>query len=196
MRMERLAFEVLKVLGNVAVSTADVIGAILTSPYGASYSRLQKRAREIERGRTDTKQKSREQREFYDLLYRLKRDGFIAGKQAGNKNLWLRTAKGGKKVDTLENYFAKTHPRKKYEKENDSEIKIIAFDIPEKYRRKRWWLRGAVKSMGFTMLQKSVWVGKCKLPRDFIEDVKLMGLLPHVEILAVTKTGSLKELTR
>ncbi|OGY99838.1 MAG: hypothetical protein A2945_02490 [Candidatus Liptonbacteria bacterium RIFCSPLOWO2_01_FULL_52_25] len=196
MRMERLAFEVLDALGEVAMSTAEVIEAILTSPYGSSYGRLQKRTREIEQERAGVKQRSREQREFYDLLYRLKRDGFIAGKQTGNKNRWLRTAKGEKKIDILKKYFSETRPRNKYEKENDSEIKIIAFDIPEKYRRKRWWLRGAVKSMGFTMLQKSVWVGKFKLPQEFIGDIKFMGLLPYVEILAVTKTGSLKELTR
>ena len=119
---------------------------------------MQKRTREIEQERAGVKQRSREQREFYDLLYRLKRDGFITGKQTGNKNRWLRTAKGEKKIDILKKYFSETRPRNKYEKENDSEIKIIAFDIPEKYRRKRWWLRGAVKSMGFTMLQKSVWI--------------------------------------
>ena len=46
------------------------------------------------------------------------------------------------------------------------------------------------------MLQRSVWVGKCKLPDELMDDLNTIGLLPYVEILAVTKRGSLKELTR
>ena len=195
MRKGQLVLKTLEALARVAMSTATVVEAILTSPYGTSYGRLQKRAREIEQEREKAKQKSREQRQIYDLIYRLNRDGLIARKKSGSK-LWQLTIKGKNELTTLKKYLAEQPERKSYKKENGSELKIVAFDIPEKYKRRRNWLRAVLKNLGFTMLQKSVWVGKNKLPEEFIGDVHKLGLLSYLEILAVTKSGSLKEITR
>jgi len=191
----RLTLAVLKALGEGVLSTAEVIDVILTSPYGSSYGYLQRRMQKTSNQRMISGEQLGRRREFYDLLSRLKRNGLIAKKESGGNNRWRLTAQGRKVASTLGAYFQKVFPRNQYEKESDNEIKIIAFDIPEAHKRKRWWLRSTIKNLGFTMLQKSVWVGKYKLPQQFIEDLDRTGLLPYVEILAVTKSGSLKAIT-
>ena len=46
----------------------------------------------------------------------------------------------------------------------------------------------------FTKLQQSVWLGKSKLPEEFFEALENLSILPCVEILGVTRTGTLKQL--
>lgn len=98
-------------------------------------------------------------------------------------------------MKTLRNYY-RSPLQRSYRKDGNAdgnELKIIAFDIPEKFRRKRNWLRKTLAGFGFTMLQKSVWAGKAALLHEFIEDLDTLSLTPYIEILAVTKTGSLKK---
>ena len=191
MQKGKFALKVLEVLGASALNTAELIEVILASPYGASVSRFEAERRKIENRRSA----SRKERHLYDLLYRLQKDGFIDKKMPGRKNAWRPTPKGIQEIKKLRAYFLSRPVRKDYEKTADQELKIIAFDIPEKYKKKRWWLRETLKSLGFTMLQKSVWIGKHKLPKEFIEDAHAFGILSYVEILAVTKTGSVREVT-
>ncbi len=77
---------------------------------------------------------------------------------------------------------------------SSDEIKIIVFDIPESQRIDRYWLRLALKNLKFTFLQKSVWVGKTIIPEDFLDDLHERGIFDFVEILAVTKKGTLRQI--
>ncbi|MBI5153222.1 MAG: CRISPR-associated endonuclease Cas2 [Parcubacteria group bacterium] len=81
-----------------------------------------------------------------------------------------------------------------YEKKEDTQLNIVLFDIPEPERKKREWLRQELNYLGFTMLQRSVWAGKIKIPKEMLEDLEHYKLLPYIEIIAVTKTGTLKKL--
>ena len=72
---------------------------------------------------------------------------------------------------------------------------IVTFDIPERERRKRDWLRGALRNLGLAMVQKSVWIGKVKIPGELVEDMKSMRILDFVEIFEISKTGSLQQVT-
>ncbi|MBI2635441.1 MAG: CRISPR-associated endonuclease Cas2, partial [Parcubacteria group bacterium] len=73
-------------------------------------------------------------------------------------------------------------------------LKVVIFDIPEKQKHKREWLRGQLQDLGFKMIQKSVWMGKRKFPKEFLEDIRDLKLLAYVEIFSVTKTGSMRPL--
>ncbi len=73
-------------------------------------------------------------------------------------------------------------------------MKIVLFDIPEKESAQRAWLREVLKNLKFTMLQKSVWVGNSSLPEEFMNDLRARGIDKFVEILAVTKSGTLRQL--
>ena len=67
---------------------------------------------------------------------------------------------------------------------------VISFDIPEKERRKRDWLRFALKQLNFHMIQKSVWWGKTKIPKEFIDCLKELKIIDYVEIFRVIKSAS------
>jgi len=47
--------------------------------------------------------------------------------------------------------------------------------------------------LGFTMLQKSLWIGSNKIPEEFIEDLKEWKIIEYVHIFEVTKKGTLVE---
>ncbi len=62
---------------------------------------------------------------------------------------------------------------------------IIAFDIPESKRKSRYQLRIELVSLGFKMLQKSVWLGPAPLPKEILEHLKNMDILPHLKFFEV-----------
>lgn len=62
---------------------------------------------------------------------------------------------------------------------------IIIFDIPEKERKTRDWLRNQIKLWGFTMIQKSVWLGVGPLPKEFEERAKLLDISKYIKIFKV-----------
>ena len=191
-----LALKALEIIGRAAMATSTIIEVLLTSPYGSPRSALERRASEIERLRLARREKEKLRRQFYDLIYRLNRDGIIE-KRSGvpGDRVWSLTAKGKNQLKFLKKHHGQCLPQNQYSKKIDSEVKIIAFDIPEKYKNKRRWLRGALSHLGFSMLQKSVWIGKAMLPREFLEDLNELSLVPFIEILVVTKTGSLRSIS-
>ncbi len=179
--------------------SAQVLGDILfmfSLPHGTSYSRMEylieKRHEEAEneavRGRAICKQT---RRNFDVFIYRLKNDGLITKKNRGGNLLFKLTPRGH---EFLKNLRSKILPANKYKETKDDFIKIVIFDIPEKERRKRDWLRESLKNLNFKMVQKSVWIGKSKLPKEFIKDIDRINILNYVEIFAITKAGSLRSL--
>ncbi|MDP3948074.1 MAG: hypothetical protein Q8Q41_05315 [bacterium] len=64
---------------------------------------------------------------------------------------------------------------------------IIAFDIPERERRKRNWLRSELAIHDFMQLQKSVWMGPAPLPADFIRLLNELHLLPHMKFFRASE---------
>ena len=80
-----------------------------------------------------------------------------------------------------------------YPKEITEKWFIFIFDVPEKNRSKRKWLRGALECLGYQMIQKSVWAGQAKIPREMIKDIKEKDLLECIEVFEARKLGSLQE---
>ena len=58
---------------------------------------------------------------------------------------------------------------------------IVAFDIPERFKKERHWLRGELRGLGFEMLQKSVWFGSAPLPIGFVETLGTLRLLEFIK---------------
>lgn len=181
-----------RILEHLADATADslyLFVAIIDSGYGASRSKIERRARELrEQGLSGPNKNDlrRRRNNFYSYLYHLQKDGLIE-RQRGK---WFINARGREKYKTLLNRL----PRKRYQKEADTSLKIVIFDIPEKEKAKRNWLRGRLIELGFKMLQKSVWAGKMKLPQGFLDDLRDLKMIQYVEVFAVTKSGSLRQL--
>jgi len=178
-----------KLSEGVAVSSA-LFQAIMESGYGASYGKLQRNYGRIIGGarrpvRPDNL--SFKKHNFYLILSKLKREGLVKNKEGR----WSITGVGKEKLAKL----VKRMPRVRYEKEADSTLKIVIFDVPEKEQHKRAWLRRRLVELGFKMLQKSVWAGRVKLPEEFLEDLREYKIFPYVDIFAVTKTGSIRPIS-
>lgn len=178
---------VLEKLSEGAMVSAAIFIGIMESGYGASSSKMQKNVDKALEEMQKTEGKSEFQRKkhnFHLILSKLKREGLVQKKE----NKWFITNTGKEKLSKL----LKRLPRHRYSKEIDSTVKIIIFDIPEKEQRKRAWLRRRLQELGFKMLQKSVWMGKVKLPEEFLEDLRGYEVFPYVDIFAVTKGGSIR----
>ena len=187
MRYGELTGKVLEILAGLAATSFELLEAIMEAGYGASYFQLQRKLDEVqERKRGEEFKRTR--RNFYSYLYKLEKDRLI---ERRGRN-WTITKSGKKKYKGIVKQLLLR--KREYEEEADTTVKLVIFDIPEKQRAKRHWLRETLKELGFKPIQKSVWMGKVKLPKSFIEDLEKLDLLDYVEVLAVTKTGSLRTL--
>ncbi len=131
-----------------------------------------------------------ERRRVLKLVSKLRSEGLIAEQDSGSA-LEL-TATGNKKVSALEYHREASTVREKITPSRS--VNIVAFDIPETKARHRRWLRVFLKDSGFTMLQKSFWIGKLALPEEFFDILHRRGITKNVEVLAVTKEGTLRQL--
>ncbi len=62
---------------------------------------------------------------------------------------------------------------------------IITFDIPEKKRKYRDWLRAELVGLGFELVHKSVWFGPV-LPKEFVEYLEDIGLTQYLRFFKAT----------
>ena len=62
---------------------------------------------------------------------------------------------------------------------------MVLFDIPEKKRKTRNWLRLHLKLWDFEMLQQSVWFGQGPLPKEFITRLDLLGVGKCVKVFKI-----------
>lgn len=137
--------------------------------------------------------KYRDRHKFYALLNHLKSQGLVSSEKKGKNSFWRITKKGEEKILVLRERNLYGKESGEYKPENDDTFKIVVYDVPASENRKRWWLRWALGELGFTMFQKSVWLGKKKLPQEFLEDLRERKMLSYVHILEIKKKGTLKE---
>lgn len=123
---------------------------------------------------------------FSAILSKLRKEGFVERSYAKKNSVWRLTKKGRKEVqdrDTHDSVMPRT----------DGIMRIVSFDIPEKERKKRRWIREELMGLGYKQLQKSVWVGFVPLAEDFFEDLDLLSLREHIHIFSVDKRGTIEE---
>lgn len=134
--------------------------------------------------------KNKRKNNLQSLLYQLKKQGFIKKEDRKRGGLWIITLAGKKQLEKLKQ--TEKLPKLFYKKEIDDGLNIVIFDIPEKYKTKRNWLRRCLLELEFIMLQKSVWTGKNKLPEEFLKDLEELKIIEFIHIFKVSKTGTLK----
>lgn len=190
-----LTIKLLEFAKNFPGYSIDSIEAFLRAGYGASMSKMDFEFNKLRKRRELIAEERRERDRIYKLLFKLKRDGLIAEitNKDGRRAAKL-TASGKRKLEELKKQRSAALPSLDYNKEAGNRFVIVAFDVPEYERKKRNWLRGALGAIGLKMIQQSVWIGKAKIPPPFIEDICRLKMTDYVEILEVTKTGSLKHL--
>jgi len=95
-------------------------------------------------------------------LWRLRKAGFIEKKE---KNYFF-TEKG----KIIANHILKR--KKIISKKWDGKYRLVIFDIPEKNKKTRDWLRQELYLIGYKKLQESVLIGRHPLPEDLISSIK------------------------
>lgn len=192
MRISLATEKILEILQEGAENTVGLLDAF-TSGYSESYRKLRRYKNHPPRFKTDWSDMYHKSQKFYSLLYQLQKQGLVEKKKQNKNSFWQIKNAGIEKLKKIRTMKTFSVSSINYREEQDN-LKIIAFDIPAKEDRKRHWLRAVLKRLGFTMLQKSVWVGKKKIPENFLRDLKERDMLDYVHILGISKTGSLREI--
>ena len=182
----------LEIIEELACDTGDFIEAFLKSSK-SDYRALKNFSHRTPSSNRLSKEEIKNHR-YYAILSKLKADGLIT-KNVGKGSAWHITNNGLEKLEALRNQVKIGFPNNHYLKEKSDTLVIIGFDIPEKEKRKRNWLRSILINLGFRMLQKSVWIGKIKVPSELLEDIKLLNLLDFVEIFSVGNSGTIRHIT-
>lgn len=174
-----LAYKILATVAKGTLITAMVLVALSGT---GSCRRKQSHEKSIKEIEEEENRKS-----YYVTLYRLKKQGMLVK----NGGKWKIAQKG---MDYIEKIREKVPIWKiqKYPKMKINTKIIVAFDIPERFRHKRATLRGALTSLEFSMLQKSLWIGSNKIPKKLLIDLKEWGIIKYVHIFEVTREGTIK----
>ncbi len=131
---------------------------------------------------------------FYQLMYELKRDGLIEEKNTEGDRIIRITARGTNWLKKKRDQSTVSLPKFAERAEKSERVIIVSYDIPEKAKYLREWLRSALKNLGLKPLQKSVWFGKVKLPDNFLKGLIKLDMEKYVEIFEISKTGTLRHL--
>lgn len=122
-------------------------------------------------------------------ISKLKNQGAISLQEDGSIVL---TDKGKNQLEKLGRSRIVNFTRSEYKKEKlgGDKFCIILFDIKERDRHLRNWLRSVLKNLDYCTLQQSVMVGKTKLPQELIHEFEKQKILHCLHIFTVTKTES------
>ena len=124
--------------------------------------------------------------EYYEELSNLRENRFRTA-------LWRLQEKGlvEKKKGTLHltslglKYFNKIKAFGDRRKKWDGKWRILMFDIPERIKKERHWLRSELYALGYKPLQKSVFIGKFPLKEDLFKEITRRRLNNYINLITV-----------
>lgn len=115
-----------------------------------------------------------------NAIYRLSKNGYIS---KDNDSILL-LPRGRKYVEnkkvrlmTFDSPFKEDSPRNL----------LVMFDITEDKKAEREWFRFQLRKFGYSMIQRSVWVGPSPLPKDFLDYVKSLKLKDCIKTFKLAK---------
>lgn len=189
-----ISYSILEFLEETVGGFGDLFTAYLNAGYGASYGKLSYELNKARRGRWEKQLKKEEEarrkNQCAKMISYLKKSGLIEEKE-GVFNI---TKKGRERKKRLKEKLLKSLPIIDYPKIKFDQPILVSFDIPEKERRKRDWLRDVLNYFDFKMVHKSVWLGFMKIPKEFVSDLSRIGLVDFVEIIKISHSGTLQKI--
>ena len=145
-------------------------------------------------------QKTEEKQHFYNLMYRLHNQGLVTKEKQGIKTMLTITKKGIEKMRAFKKIILQKNNKEKpriaprdYQKIKSPSSIIISFDIPEKEKYKRAWLRSVLRNLNYKILHESVWIGNTIPPKELLDDCRRMNMIQYIHIFAVFKKGTIAE---
>ena len=131
----------------------------------------------------DRKKKAKRQT-ISTILWRLKQQGLVERTGAKKIARWQVTPKGKTELERQALSHLKTS-------QSDGVARLVIFDIPEQERNKRDAIRAELVGCQFKQLQKSVWIGYCPLPEDFITLIDPLDRNGKIHISSVRDQGTI-----
>ncbi|MDO8659703.1 MAG: hypothetical protein Q7K54_03820 [Candidatus Parcubacteria bacterium] len=182
-----IIYKILNSLSNVVLDQVDFTNAFLRAGYGATGGKINYEFSKIQDKRIKKQIQKDKILKFKNYLAKLKNNGLILE----NKSKQIYLSENGKnKLNKFKN--SPLLNKEEYNKKIGEKVVVISYDIPIAFNRERNILRDILRMLGFNLIHKSVWVGKVILPERFVVDLNRLGILDYVEILEVTKNGTLK----
>lgn len=120
-------------------------------------------------------------RKFSNLIYYLKRKGYIKIKSLENKQAVILTKEGINKA--LEASFK----LEKLKKRKDGKWIMLIFDIPQKNSKKRDLLRSILRNLGYKLFQQSVWITPYDVSEKTEKLLQMHLLDKYVKIFIIEK---------
>lgn len=156
----------LSLLSNLAEAGVVGLSEILKRP-SQSMGKNRQRAGQIKENSART------------ILWRLQKKGLVKKKERYYEitSLGLKTIK----------IFQQEQEGDKIEEIWDGKWRIIMFDIPERKREDRNWLRCQLLGCDYKPLQKSVFIGKQPLAEDFYEEILIRKIKEFIHLMTVGK---------
>lgn len=191
---KNLTFTALSTIGADQVELKNLFETMLMSGYGGPAGHIGTTRQRVKgRGSPAAQQLvalRENKKRCRALIKRLEQQGLIERTQKREKVFVTITRRGTSRLAHIQERKALKEAPMAAQAQNARWI-IVVFDIPEGKRSKRDWIRRTLNTMGFIMIQKSVWMSQTVLPRVFIENIAEQGIASYVEILEVTKEGSI-----
>ncbi|MBI3458974.1 hypothetical protein HY061_01785 [Candidatus Azambacteria bacterium] len=196
MKGERIE-KILNFLQGGAEITTSILDTFLCD-YNTSYKKMRNviSGRGVQYVKTNWAEAYKERQRFYALLSKLKNGGLITKETDNRYSKWSLTNKGLDKLKIYQSCKVADNRLIDYSgyKKESNKFCIVIFDIPEQARQKRSWIRFALTSLDFSLLQNSVWIGKNIIPEQFIHDLREKKMLDYVHIFGVGDQGTIKRL--
>ena len=182
-----IIYKILNFLGDRVLDHIDFVNAFLRAGYGATGGKIRYELSKIQNSKISSQLNKQKINNFKNYLYKLKSQGLIL--QNSLNKIYL-SEKGKNKLHGFQNSFSLN--KDSYNKKTGDKVVVVSYDIPIVFNRERNILRDMLRTLGFHLVHKSVWVGKVALPERFISDLDKLEITDYVEILEVTKNGTLK----
>lgn len=122
------------------------------------------------------------QRSLPKALGRLERKHLVGARRKGGGEEWYLTDSGEQVVRRLKLKLEYAKQRRW-----DGKWRLVIFDIPERVRGRRDFLRRELTGLGFFPLQKSVWVTPYSLPEIFTEITAELGVGDHLRVVTAER---------
>jgi hypothetical protein len=182
-----ILYKILNSLTDRVIDSADFTHAILKAGYGASSGKINSEFSKIQSARILSDSYKKELQKLKIYIAKLKSQGLILENTSGQISL---SSKGKKKLTSFQN--SPSLNKDIYRLVKNGRVTVISYDIPVAFNRERNMLRDMLRMLDFRLIHKSVWVGTGGVPEKFLADLQRLKIMNYVEILEVTKSGTLK----
>ncbi len=152
-------------------------------PRGYSFSKLGRDLLGVSFKESDWKRKT-----LTNKMNQLIKSGFVV-KDEKHKKYYL-SIEGQKIADEVNDYFSSVNKRW------DGVFRVVIFDIPERRKGYRNWLRNNLYFLNFKQLQKSVFIGRNALPASFINEISYFELDDFVHFFSIREIDNKEEIMR